>query len=64
VSEQELAAIADKILADAQHYYGASLDAKAARAFHRDVMMRLFLVRAEAMQAWLGSAMRRGRGDD
>jgi hypothetical protein len=63
VSESELATIADKIVADARHYYGVSLDEKKARALHRDIMMRLYLVRAEARRAWLGSALTRARGE-
>ena len=60
----ELSAIADEIVTDARHYYGARLATPKAQALHLDIMMLLVRVRTEAGRAWLGSALTRGRGDD
>jgi len=59
----ELAALADEIITDVRHYYGADIDDKLVRALRRDLIRTLLYVRDEAARGWLGSAIRRSADD-
>jgi hypothetical protein len=63
--QHDLAALADELVADIKHYYdGVSLDEQRARALRGDLIRVLTNVHLEASRAFLGSPLRRGRGDD
>ena len=64
MSDRELTAIADDLLADIRRYYGAVLDPQQERALRADILSRLTEVRAVTARVWQGLPLTRGRGDD
>jgi hypothetical protein len=64
MSGSELEALADEILADVRQMTGDILSPREVTALRIGIITRMRLVQVAAARAWLGAAMRRGRGDD
>jgi hypothetical protein len=64
VPRHELELIADEIMADIKRWHVSTVSASVERSLRAAILARLTGIWLTASRAFLGSPLRRGRGDD